>query len=66
MASLLALSLLVGAGPWLLANLAVPLNMVLKAIAVVFGISMLVHLLLLVPLWGLRLGISRLTKMDVA
>ena len=65
MASLLALSLLVGAGPWLMANLAKPLNMVLKAIAVVFGISMLIHLLLLLPLWGLHLGISRLTKMDV-
>jgi hypothetical protein len=51
---LLGLSLLVGAGPWLLENLALPLNRVLQAVSVVFGISLLVHLFLFPPLWAIR------------
>ena len=65
LAALLALSVLAGAGPWLLANLAEPLNIVLKAVAVVFGISMAIHLALLLPVWVLRVGLSRLLKLDV-
>jgi len=53
-ALLLGLSLLAGAGPWLVEHLAGPLNRVLQAISVVFGISSLVHLVLLPPVWALR------------
>ena len=51
---IVGLSLLAGAGPWLAANLAPWLNRLLSAVAVVFAISNLVHLLLLLPFWGLR------------
>jgi hypothetical protein len=65
MALLLGISLLFGAGPWLASNLASPLNRVLQAVAVVFGISVLVHLVLLPPWWILHRLLARLTGMDV-
>ncbi len=63
---LLIVSLVFGAGPWLAANLSEPLNRALRAMAVVLGISILVHLVLLPPLWGIHRLISRLTGLDVA
>jgi len=57
-ASLLVLSLMAGAGPWMLANLAGPFDQVLQAVAIVFGISLLAHIVFLIPLWGLRIFIS--------
>ncbi len=43
------LALLAGAGPWMLENLAPWLNRGLGALATVFGISLALHLVLLVP-----------------
>jgi len=62
---LLGLSLIAGAGPWLAANLASPLNLILQSVAVVFGISILVHLVLLPPLWVLRHLISWVTGLEL-
>jgi len=52
---------LAGAGPWLLEHLAPPLNAGLRAVALVFAISLGIHLLLWVPLRLLRELIARLT-----
>ncbi len=60
-AILLGVSLLAGAGPWLMTNLAPLLNIVLEVVAFVFGISLAIQLLLLAPLWLLRQGLSWLT-----
>ncbi|MBN1148089.1 MAG: hypothetical protein JXA78_12595 [Anaerolineales bacterium] len=65
-ALLLATSLLAGAGPWMLEHLAGPLNRVLRAVSVVFGISALVHLVLLLPVWALRCLLSWATGVQVA
>jgi hypothetical protein len=62
---LLGLTLLAGAGPWLLAHLAPALNSALRAIAVVFGITVLLHLILLPPAWLVRKLISRLVGYQV-
>ena len=62
---LLGLSLLAGAGPWLLLYLAPPLNQAMQAVAVVFGISVFIHLVLVVPVWGVRQLLSRITGWDV-
>ena len=61
----LVLGLLVGAGPWMLANAAPYLNRALRAVAVVVGITITVHLVLLPPAWSLRVALSRLTRMQV-
>ncbi len=58
---LLALSWVAGAGPWLLVHLAPGLNQVLQSLVVVFGISLTIHLVLLLPLWIIRLLLTRLS-----
>lgn len=63
--SLLGLTLIVGAGSWLMENLASPLNMALRGLAIVLGISILLHLVLLVPTVLLRYFLSRLTGYEV-
>jgi hypothetical protein len=52
------LILLAGAGPWLMANLAPILNEALRTVAVVFAISTAIHLVLVLPAWGVRKSLS--------
>lgn len=62
---LIAIAAIAGAGEWLLVNLAPGVNQFLRSLAGVFGFSLGVHILLAVPVWGLRLLISRLTGLQV-
>jgi hypothetical protein len=65
-ALLVVVSLLVGAGPWLTERLADPLNQAFLSLAAVFGIALLVHLVLLPPIWLLRRVLSGITGLKVA
>jgi len=65
MGGLVGLSLLAGAGPWLALNAAPLLERAFLAMAVVLGISAVVHGLLLFPVWLLRRLISHITGMQV-
>jgi len=58
--------LLAGAGQWMLTYLAPGLNAALRALAVVFAISLILHLILLPPIWFLRKLLERLTGLRVA
>jgi hypothetical protein len=62
---LLGVSVLAGAGPWMVANLATPFNNAMRSVAVVIAISLLLHTLVLLPMWGLRILLSRLLKLKV-
>jgi len=62
---LFGISLLAGAGPWLYQNLAAPMNQVLRSIALVFGISAVLHLLLLPFIWLIRRILARLLGLEV-
>jgi hypothetical protein len=62
---LFAFSLAAGAGPWLVQTVMPYFNQGLRVIALIFGISLAVHLVFLIPVWGLRLWISRLTRLEV-
>jgi hypothetical protein len=62
---LLGVVLLAGAGPWLVEHLAPALNSGLRALDAVFGISVVVHALILVPIWLLRKLISKVTHLQV-
>jgi hypothetical protein len=62
---LLVMSLAFGAGPWLALHLAQPLNQVLLTIDFILGISVLVHLILLLPLWIMRCTLNRLLPFQV-
>ena len=64
--ALLGLSVLAGAGPWLLENLAPILNRFLLAVAGVFGISIFVHFVLLLPTFVLRILLGWLTGTKLA
>ena len=64
-AVLLAVSLLFGAGPWMAENLAPVMNQVLLAVAIVFAISVFIHLMLLPPLWAIRYLLSWLMRVEV-
>jgi hypothetical protein len=62
---LLLVSILAGAGNWLLHSAAPRLNQVLTAIAVVLFISDLVHVVLLIPVYFIRLLLKKITGYDV-
>lgn len=63
---LVGVVLLAGAGPWLIENLAMPVNTALQAVLAVFGISLGIHALLLGPLWALRRLLSHITGLRIA
>lgn len=62
---LLVVTLLAGAGPWLLQTFGAPLNQALRALAGVLGISMVMHLALWLPAMLLRRLISKITGQEV-
>lgn len=65
MGVLITVALIAGAGPWLAENILPYLNTGMRAVSIVFGISIVLHITLLLPLWLLRLAISRLTGVTV-
>jgi hypothetical protein len=62
---LVVLALIFGAGPWIVANLTPLVNRALRSLAMVFGISLVLHAVLLVPFFLLRLLLSRITGLRV-
>ena len=63
---LFGIALLVGAGPWLLANIAPRLSDFLSSVAVIFGLSAFVHILLILPTALIHRLLSRATGVDIA
>lgn len=62
---LMGVALFAGAGEWMLVNLAPWVNRLFAAGAAVFGISALVHILLLVPVILFRKLLNRITGLQV-
>jgi hypothetical protein len=62
---LFGLTLLFGAGPWMLSNLAPRISSFLGFVAVIFGLSSFVHVLLILPAALLHKLLARLTGVDV-
>ncbi|OGN75835.1 MAG: hypothetical protein A2X25_01435 [Chloroflexi bacterium GWB2_49_20] len=62
---LFGLAVLVGAGPWMLDKLAPPINSMLRALAMLFGISVIVHAILLLPIAGFHKILVRITGFDI-
>jgi hypothetical protein len=63
---LFALALLVGAGPWMLDNVAPLVNNFLSSVAVIFGLSLVVHIVLILPIALIHKLLARATGVDVA
>jgi hypothetical protein len=63
---LFGITLLVGAGPWMLSNVAPRVSTFLSAVAVIFGLSAFVHILLILPTALIHKLLARATGVDVA
>jgi hypothetical protein len=63
---LFAIALLFGAGPWMLSNIAPRLSNFLSAVALIFGLSTIVHILLILPTALMHKLLARATGVDVA
>jgi len=64
--AILALALIAGAGPWMLAYVTPPLNHFLQSVAMLFGLSAAVHALLILPTFLVHKFFARLLKVDIA
>jgi hypothetical protein len=62
---LVGVVILAGAGTWMLTNLAPPFNQFLQALAMIFGLSGVLHILLILPFFLLHRILTRLTGVDV-
>ena len=63
---LFAIALLIGAGPWMLNNVAPIVSNFLSSVAVIFGLSSAVHILLVLPTALLHRLLTRVTGIDIA
>jgi hypothetical protein len=63
---LVLIALIIGAGPWMLANIAPRLSNFLSSVAVIFGLSAFVHILLILPAALIHKLLARATGVDVA
>jgi len=63
---LISIALLVGAGPWMLSNIAPRLSNFLSSVAVIFGLSGFVHVLLILPTALIYKLLARGTGVDIA
>ena len=63
---LFAIALLIGAGPWMLNNVAPVISNFLSSVAVIFGLSSAVHILLILPTALMHKLLTRITGVDVA
>ena len=63
--ALIGAVILAGAGPWMLENLAKPFNDFLRGLAMIFGLSGTLHVLLVLPFLLFHRVLTKLTGMDV-
>ncbi len=64
-AGLVGVAILAGAGTWMLTNLAPRFNQFLGALAMIFGLSGSLHILLIIPLFIIHQILSRVTGVDI-
>lgn len=64
-AALLGLAIFAGAGKWMLAHLAPLLDDFLRSVALLFGMSSALHVILLFPFFALRRLLETVMKVDV-
>ena len=62
---LVAIAFVAGAGPWMLSNIAPRVSNFLSSVAVIFGLSSFVHVLLILPTALIHKSLARVTGVDV-
>ena len=63
---LFSLALLIGAGPWMLKSVAPVISNFLSSVAVIFGLSSVVHVVLVLPTALVHKLLARVTGVDIA
>ena len=63
--ALVGVAILAGAGPWMLENLASLFNSFLRALALIFGLSAILHAILIIPFLLIHRFLARLTGVDI-
>lgn len=63
---LVSLLLIAGFGPWIWERLGSYLMDLARLLSMIFLVSILVHLLLLIPIWGIRYSLSRIFGLKVS
>jgi hypothetical protein len=63
--AVLAVALVAGGGPWMLTNLAPMVNQTMLAVSVIFGMSLLLHMLLIIPILLARQVLSKVTRLTI-
>jgi len=63
---LFSIALLIGAGPWMWNNVAPLLSNFLSSVAVIFGLSAVIHAMLILPTTLLHKLLARVTGVDIA
>jgi len=64
-AALILLVIFAGAGPWLLENLAPPINQFMRGTSLVLLVSIIIHGLSIIPFMFLHRLLTRITRLDV-
>lgn len=64
-ASLLGITLIIGIGPWIITNFGKAFQTMMNAITLVFGVTVMIHLIFLPPTWLIRKIISRIVGLQV-
>jgi hypothetical protein len=62
---LLGLAIAAGAGSWMLENLAPPLNAFFKSVSLIIGLSVVLHILLIIPIFLVHKTLTKITGLDV-
>ncbi len=62
---LLGAAVLAGAGPWLWTYFGPALDQGVKSLSMVIGITLVLHITLLIPMWAIHKSLARVTRLDV-
>lgn len=63
--SLICVAILAGAGSWMLENLATPFNSFSRGLALIFGLSGIIHVVFIIPFFLVQRLLSRLTGLEI-
>jgi hypothetical protein len=62
---LVGVGIFAGIGPWMMEEIGIPLNNLLRSTSIVFAMSLGIHLIVLLPIFGIRKVLNRLTGLQV-
>jgi len=62
---LVGVGIFAGIGPWMMEEIGIPLNNLLRSTSIVFAMSTGIHLIVFIPVFGIRKTLNHLTGLQV-